>query len=135
MARIKIENPSSPSTKPVTAAAQDEIRKNGYPYDVHVELGEAWFDTRVYDDITLPAGEYEAVKVVIGEGEGKNWWCVMFPPMCVSAAEEVASDSEALEQVLDEQQNTLVQNGEKYKIKFKSVEIYETVKEKLKEWF
>ncbi len=116
-------------------AAQEEIEENGYNYCVNVSLGQAWFNTREYDDVTLPAGEYEALKVVIGEGKGKNWWCVMFPPMCVSAAEEVASDSGPLTELLNDDEEDLVMNGQKYRVKFKSVEVYESIKEKVKKWF
>ena len=58
----------------------------GYSYSVSAALEKAYFDTRYYDSFTLPAGEYEALRIVIGKGEGHNWWCVMFPPLCVSSA-------------------------------------------------
>lgn len=62
--------------------AEDEIKKEGKDYEVEVSLCRDKFPTKNYGDLTLPAGEYEALKVVIGEGKGKNWWCVMFPPLC-----------------------------------------------------
>ncbi|WP_077369434.1 stage II sporulation protein R [Anaerosalibacter sp. Marseille-P3206] len=62
--------------------AKDEINKNGKNYDVVATLCQDKFPTKSYGDLTLPAGEYEALKVIIGEGKGKNWWCVMFPPLC-----------------------------------------------------
>lgn len=62
--------------------AKSEVSSNGKNYDVAVLLGKSSFPTKTYSDIVLPAGEYDALKVVIGEGEGKNWWCVMFPPLC-----------------------------------------------------
>lgn len=66
----------------IRAAARDEISKSGKGYDVAVSLGKASFPTKQYSDIVFPAGEYDALRVVIGKGEGKNWWCVMFPPLC-----------------------------------------------------
>ena len=63
---------------------RDEIIKNGYDYNVSVSYGKFYFPTKTYENITLPAGDYEALRVVIGKGEGKNWWCVMYPPLCFS---------------------------------------------------
>ena len=91
----------------ITAAAEREIAAAGADCSVRVEVGESYFDTRTYGDVTLPAGRYEAVRVILGEGEGANWWCVMFPPMCVSAC----TDRTQLEQVLDENEMDLVENG------------------------
>lgn len=91
----------------ITAAAEREIAAAGADCSVRVEVGESYFDTRTYGDATLPAGRYEAVRVILGEGEGTNWWCVMFPPMCVSAC----TDRTQLEQVLDENEMSLVENG------------------------
>lgn len=64
------------------AAAQDELRRHGSTYPVQVEMGRFSFPTRAYGTKILPAGEYEAVRVVIGRGNGRNWWCVIFPPLC-----------------------------------------------------
>jgi len=63
-------------------AALGEIRYNERNYDVQVVFGQHIFPTREYGDVVLPAGEYESLRVIIGEGKGKNWWCVMFPPLC-----------------------------------------------------
>ena len=68
------------------AAAQDEIQKQGYDYPVEIRLENTYFNTRQYGSVTLPAGQYDALRVLIGSGEGHNWWCVMFPPMCLPAA-------------------------------------------------
>ncbi|WP_258359342.1 stage II sporulation protein R [Moorella sulfitireducens] len=67
----------------ITAAAQGQIRQEGQNYAVRTEFGDFAFPTRAYGEITLPAGYYEAVRVVIGEGKGENWWCVLFPPLCL----------------------------------------------------
>lgn len=107
------------------AAAEEEIRNQGYDYPVKVELTRMYFTTRQYETVTLPAGNYNALRVTIGEAKGKNWWCVMFPPMCLPAAEE----STELQEVLNPSQMEIVTgNGEGYEIKFKSVEIYEQIK-------
>lgn len=111
--------------------AEEVIRQEGYEYSVQVEVADSFFDTRVYQQVTLPAGWYEAVRVVIGEGKGQNWWCVMFPPMCIPAAEESA----ALDRVLSGEEMDIVENGQKYEIKFKSVEIFENIKQTVANWF
>ncbi|WP_406678189.1 stage II sporulation protein R [Moorella sp. ACPs] len=67
----------------ITAAAEAQIRREGQNYTVRTEFGDFAFPTRAYGDITLPAGNYEAVRVVIGAGKGENWWCILFPPLCL----------------------------------------------------
>lgn len=73
-------------------AAEEELKKEGYLYSVQVQLGDFNFPTRSYRQWVLPAGEYEALRLIIGEGKGENWWCVLFPPLClVDVAEGRAS--------------------------------------------
>ena len=68
------------------AAAQQVVWDEGYDYTVQAKLCHMYFTTRQYETVSLPAGMYDAVRFTIGKGEGKNWWCVMFPPMCNGAA-------------------------------------------------
>lgn len=110
-----------PQLEKLKETAEDEIRKNGYGYKVRVEICDEYFNTRTYDDVTLPAGKYRALKVIIGEGQGKNWWCVMFPPLCLPAAEESAE----LDAVLTDDEVEITKSYNKYKIKFKIVEWWE----------
>lgn len=70
----------------IRAIAKREIVRQGYDYDVTARIINRYFETRVYDGFTMPAGYYDALQLEIGSGEGKNWWCVMFPPMCIPAA-------------------------------------------------
>lgn len=70
--------------------AQDELRRHNYHYGVKVAFGTFQFPTRSYGDLTLPQGQYRALKVVLGEGEGKNWWCVVFPPLCFQEGRDSA---------------------------------------------
>ena len=103
-------------------AAKETILNEGYNYDVKVTVQDEYFRTRTYNNsVTLPAGYYTAVKVVIGEGKGQNWWCIMFPPMCLPAADAECN----INDVLNSHENNIVSNGKKYKLKFKFVEIYE----------
>lgn len=64
------------------------LRENGADYEATAELTEMYFSTRTYEDVTLPAGEYTALRITLGTGEGNNWWCVMFPPLCIPAVSE-----------------------------------------------
>ncbi len=66
----------------IEAIARETIEENGKLYDVKAAFAKTEFPTKVYGNLTLPAGEYQALNIVIGKGEGKNWWCVMFPPLC-----------------------------------------------------
>ncbi len=109
----------------IKTLAEDEIIKNGYSYFVSAEITHMYFNTRKYDEITLPAGYYDALRIVIGDGEGKNWWCVMFPPMCLPAAEKKSE----LETVLNSSELDVVEGVQKYKVEFKIVEFAVETKE------
>ena len=111
----------------LTAVAQRVVDEAGYDYRVTARITDEWFDTRTYGDVTLPAGTYRAVEFLIGEGAGRNWWCVLFPPMCVSAA----TDATAIEDVLDDTGEAIVSGGG-YAVRFKIVEWIETLADWLK---
>ncbi|MFS8514127.1 MAG: stage II sporulation protein R [Planifilum fulgidum] len=64
------------------AIADETVRRNGFDYPVRVDYGKVPFPTKLYGNRVYPAGEYEALRIVIGKGEGGNWWCVLFPPLC-----------------------------------------------------
>ncbi len=106
----------------IIAVAQEEVDRQGYDYKVNGEIVNMYFTNRVYNDITLPAGNYDAVRITIGSGEGHNWWCVMFPPICISAAENDADISD----VLTQEQTEMV-TDESYEYKFKVYEIYQNL--------
>lgn len=111
----------------IKLTAEKVILDEGYYYPVTVEIGQTYFDKRVYDDFTLPAGNYEAVRILIGNGQGKNWWCVMFPSVCVPAA----SKREDVSSVLTNKQNDMIKNPSKYKARFKVVEFFDYLQNKI----
>ncbi len=76
--------------------ARKTILENGFDYDVRLSIGKFDFPTKVYGDISLPAGAYDALRIEIGEAQGHNWWCVMFPPLCLGAVEDRADNEEEL---------------------------------------
>lgn len=105
--------------------AEDTVREYGYTYPVRAELTQCYFPTREYGSSVFPAGKYEALKIVLGEGEGQNWWCVMFPPICMPAA----CGSDELSDVLDENGLEIVTGPEKYRVRLWVVEKWYELKE------
>ena len=99
------------------------IEQNGFSYEAEVTVDREYFDTRVYDDFTLPAGVYNSIRITIGQGNGHNWWCIVFPSVCLSAC------SKSMDDYLTDEEMELVGDG--YTPKFKVIEIYEKIKAKL----
>lgn len=107
-----------------------ELRANGCDYPVRAELTDTEFPTRAYDGFTLPAGEYLALRVMIGEGAGRNWWCVVFPPLCTAASADVPAA--ALAAGLTEDQVSLItEEDQGYVLKLKAVEWWEEMRARL----
>lgn len=121
--REEAEVAAAQSLPKLQAAAEDEIRQAGYEYPVQAKITRMYFPTRQYESVTLPAGEYDALRITIGEAKGKNWWCVLFPALCLPVAE----DSAQLSDVLSSGQLDVVQGN--YEIRFKAVEWYEQLKD------
>lgn len=94
-----------------------------YDYDVRAYVTKEYFETREYDNFTLPAGIYDCLKIEIGQGKGHNWWCVMYPSVCISGC------TDDFDSTLTEDEKRLIES-DNYVIKFKVVEIYEKIKSK-----
>jgi stage II sporulation protein R len=109
-------------------AAAETVRENGREYDVSVELGTEDYPTKQYEGFALPAGEYTSLRVVLGEGEGHNWWCVVFPPLCLSAAEVTSGGDGYLS---DADVALITEDSTGYIIKFKLLEIWGNMMEKI----
>lgn len=86
---------------------------------VSVTLGQEYYPTREYEGFTLPAGQYQSLRVILGEGKGHNWWCVVFPPLCVSAAEQ----NKALD-AMSEPERGLITETDGYELRFRIVELW-----------
>lgn len=107
--------------------AADTIAQNGYDYAVTAELTDTAFPTREYEDFTLPAGDYLALRVVIGAGEGHNWWCVVFPPLCAQSTEDLSQTAMAAG-LSDDDVGLITEEDQGYVLKFKSIELWERLK-------
>ena len=106
--------------------ANEVISEAGLDYKAEAKIGKAFFETMVYEDFTLPSGEYESLIINLGKSEGKNWWCVVFPSVCLPLENRAS-----LSQSVGEKGCEIAQNGERFKAKFKTVEIYEKIKKAL----
>ena len=105
----------------IEKAANRVLRTEGVPYRAAAEICDVYFPTRVYEDITVPAGKYRTLRIRLGEGDGKNWWCVLFPTVCVSGASDL-TDLPAGAQGAVSSEDTL-------QVRFKTVEIFTRLRE------
>lgn len=114
--------------------ALNTIKENGYNYDVNIEIGNFHFPTKSYGDISFPAGNYDALKIEIGDAIGQNWWCVLFPPLCFvnSSTGVVPDDSKnTLKENINSESYEIISKGNNsndntsdIKIKFKIIEFF-----------
>lgn len=114
--------------KGIASVASDEIKTNGFDYGVSAQLGKFDFPTKRYGDTQLPAGEYNSLRVVIGNGEGQNWWCVLFPQLCFTGEGMPEESRQKLKNVLTEDEYSMITcsaNGNiPVKIKFRLLELF-----------
>lgn len=108
--------------------AEQAVARAGYRTEVDITLGMESYPTRQYEQLAFPAGDYLSLRVLLGEAEGQNWWCVLFPPLCLSAATD-ARDNKAvcLSAGLSGEQYRLIADTDntKYKLRFKILEVFE----------
>lgn len=107
--------------KGIIDTAEKTLKENGCEKSVSAQICEMDFDTRYYGDITMPSGNYTALRVKIGSGEGKNWWCVMYPSLCLYTS----SDSKSLEDELSDKQYEVLTDTPKYEFKFRILEYFD----------
>lgn len=98
--------------------AERTLRENGCYVPVTAELTDMDFDERVYGNITMPSGNYRALRIKIGSAKGHNWWCVMYPPLCIPSACEVEENEDAEEVFFTEKEIDIMNRPEKYKVRF-----------------
>ena len=111
----------------IAKTAQATLREQGMGYSATAQVTEMYFPTRDYESFRLPAGRYRTLRVTLGEGAGKNWWCVVFPSLCLPAA----TQEEAL-LTLPEGERQVVEGGQEVQVKLKAVELWESLREWLR---
>ncbi|MBU3185579.1 stage II sporulation protein R [Clostridium estertheticum] len=117
--------------KNIKKIAERIIKENGFKYSVSTSLSEEYFPVKTYGNITLPQGKYEAYRIIIGTGKGKNWWCVMFPPLCfvdiTKGNVSYEKTEKEMKTVLSDDEYKMVDNtvnSKKIIVKFKLGEIF-----------
>lgn len=100
----------------------ETISKSNSMYEFNIELVNMYFTARNYDNIVMPAGEYDAIRVSIGEGKGENWWCVLYPSICVSTA------IDKREPVFNDDQQDILENSQKYEVRFAILDVITNIK-------
>ena len=106
----------------LAAAGREVVEEQGYDYPVAAALEDCWFPTKEYEGFALPAGNYTALRVTIGEGKGQNWWCVAFPRLCLGAASETVDQALEAGHFTPDQGALVTGDGEGYVLKFKAME-------------
>jgi stage II sporulation protein R len=112
----------------IRQCAIDEVRRLGYSYDVTVKLCEEEYPTKTYGSLCFPSGKYLSLRILIGEAKGENWWCVLFPPMCLDAASKTGTDADAFISVgFTPDQYKIITETKKpaYEARFKLLEVIE----------
>ena len=110
----------------IADAAADEIKSQGYRYDVEVSLGKEQYPRKTYASLCFPSGEYLSLQVRIGEAVGQNWWCVLFPPLCLDAATSSNEDAFISVGFTPDQYKIITEtDNPKYEARFKLLEIIE----------
>ena len=110
----------------LAAAGAEVVGTAGYDYPVTASLvHNYWFPTKTYTDFALPAGQYTALRIEIGEGAGQNWWCVVFPPLCLGSVPETVEETAADAGLTEGQVSLITGEDEGYVVKFRVMELWE----------
>lgn len=104
----------------ICAAAEEVLSENGCELPVTAYITQMYFDERQYGDMTVPEGEYTALRIEIGEAEGHNWWCVMYPQLCIPVActAETDDDESEADTHFTEKQRDILYHPQRYRVKF-----------------
>ena len=107
--------------------AKNTIENEGYDYSVSVDFGDEEYPTKNYENFCFPSGTYLSLRIIIGEGEGQNWWCVLYPPMCLSASSRSKPEEAFVSAGLNKDQYSIITETKKptYKIRFRVLEVIE----------
>ena len=120
--RQSAEQALAPHLDELVRSAEEVLAAEGCGDTVTVTLTDQWFPTKAYDGFSLPAGQYRALRVTIGEGQGRNWWCVVFPPLCLGSVTEESVEAVAGEALSDGQVALITGQDGGYVLKFRFIE-------------
>ena len=113
----------------VKKTVEETLATHGCPHTVKIYFTEEKYPTRTYGELDFPAGVYSSLRIIIGEGEGQNWWCVLFPPICLDAAAEEAATTPSKPNELDEAEWKLVSRDGRYEVRFRLLEMLAEIAE------
>ncbi|MFT8888803.1 MAG: stage II sporulation protein R [Ethanoligenens sp.] len=131
--KVQVISEARTALPQIEAIARDEIHREGYTYPVKARIVHMYFNTRVYGNVTLPAGDYDALRITIGAAKGHNWWCVLFPPLCLPSAE---GEEKLAENLTPTEDQTVKQGSQpQIQVKFKTLELWESLKGTVSSWF
>ena len=122
--KAQAKNIISEHKNELLSVAENVIKKEGNGESVALELTKCYFERRDYEDFSLPPGYYDAVRIKIGKAKGHNWWCVIFPKVCVGAAADITDN-------MTDGERDIVKNPDDYKIEFKITELIDSIKSRL----
>ena len=117
----------------ICTAIDKVLRERGMDYSAELHIGTYDFPDREYGGKLYPAGRYQALRVILGEGKGKNWWCVMYPPLCIPAAESMRSDADQAEAYFDQGEYDLLTNPRRYRARLKCAEVFSRLWDRIRE--
>lgn len=120
--RLDAEQALIPHLDELAQAGEEALARTGRADPVRVALADQWFPTKEYDGFSLPAGQYRALRVTIGEGRGQNWWCVVFPPLCLASVAEESVEAAAEGVLRDDQVALITGRDGGYVLKFRFIE-------------
>ena len=120
--RQSAEQALAPHLDELVRSAEDVLAAEGCGDAVTVSLADQWFPTKEYDGFSLPAGQYRALRVTMGEGRGRNWWCVVFPPLCLGSVTEESVETVAGEALSEDQVALITGQDGGYVLKFRFIE-------------
>jgi stage II sporulation protein R len=123
--RAAAERALAPRLDELARAGAEVLAADGCGDAVTVALADQWFPTKAYDGFSLPAGRYRALRVTIGEGAGHNWWCVVFPPLCLGSVTEQSVETVAGEALSEDQVALITGQDGGYVLKFRIIEWWE----------
>lgn len=111
----------------IVSIAQKKVNDEGFNYNVTAKIENMYFNTRDYENFKMPAGYYDALSINIGSGEGKNWWCVLFPPLCLPSS--IKNTDEKMSKTYSNDEIDIIKNEDKkYDFKFSFIEVFQNIK-------